>query len=71
MSHDISDKDPQDPRANGVPATSSGSRSPSTLDGPAQGSVETQTRYRDRPADDGKPGVGHAAPEQDRKNPRK
>ena len=71
MSHNISDKGPQDLRANGVPATSSGSRSPSTSDELAQGGVETQTRYRDRPADAGKPGDGHAAPEQDRKNLRK
>jgi hypothetical protein len=70
MSDNTSDKPPQDPRAHGVPPTSSGSRSSSTLDEPAHGGVEKQNRYRDRPADDGKHGDGHAAPKQDRKNPR-
>jgi hypothetical protein len=70
MTRNITDKCPLDPRGDGVPVPSSRSPSSSTSDEPAQGRVGAQTRYRDRPTDDGKHGDGDGVPDQDRKIPR-
>ena len=53
-------------RPHGAPPASPGPPpAPSASDEPAQGSVDTQTRYRDRPTDDGKYGDGDGVPDQD------
>jgi hypothetical protein len=67
MTRNTSDKRSQESRSRGASPAAAGPPAPSASDEPAQGRVDTQTRYRDRPTDDGKHGDGDGVPDQDGK----